>query len=159
MYKFTSSRQLIFKITKPGGTPSVVYFSERDANGVSVFLTKDENTAQAIMRHSFFKKGVIILAEKPAEPEEEDTDTEAEQEDTNDIQEQTTDAETTEAPVEAESETTETIPEDGVMKFPNITIAKDYLHRTFGVKKEEIRSLPKVLAYAESKGITIVIGD
>ena len=153
MYKFISPRQLIFKVTKSGGTQAIVYFSERAANGTSTFLTQDEEIAQAIMRHSFFAKGVIRLADSDAK-ERQTTDAPAPTDDASASQGPETDEMPAEAPVSEEQVTGE-----GVMRFPNITIAKDYLHRTYGVKKEEIRSLPKVLAYAEGKGVTIIIGD
>ena len=154
MYKFISPRQLIFKVTKSGGTQAIVYFSERAANGTSTFLTQDEEIAQAIMRHSFFGKGVISLADTEAKERQTTDATES-----NDYAGASQEHETDEMPAEATDSEKQVTEEVQRLTFPNITIAKDYLHRTYGIKKEEIRSLPKVLAYAQSKGITIEIGD
>lgn len=162
-YYFSSDSQLIFKVMTFDGRQVAIHFSERDANNKSAFLTRDEKIARAIMAHSFFRKGRIVLvstegtatedndrvrfAPKPEpvpkpEPASEPTDTVAEQE--------------TEVPVTSETEDDQ-IQDDSNLTFPNITIAKDYLHRTYGVKKEDIRSLTKIVEFGRSKGLEISI--
>lgn len=153
-YQFVSNSQLMFTAMRLDGSQILINFTERDANGKSSFVTTDYSVARAIMGHSFFRKGRIVLSESSSDVKQEEEKkqtanfTEAEE-----PQKEEEVKQTAEEPV-SEQENTE---DDTNLVFPNITIAKDYLHRRFGVKKEDIRSLTKITAFAESKGLTITI--
>lgn len=158
-YHFVSDSQLMFTVMLLDGRKVVVNFTERDGNGVSSFLTSNDKVAQAIQGHSFFRKGRVVLSgaqetrqeekevvrfavEKPeVKPEEQEAD---------DIDE----------PAEEPAQMPEVTDEDDSnLNFANITLAKEYLHRRFGIAKTEIRSISKTIAYAESKGLKITIGE
>lgn len=154
-YHFVSDSQLMFTVMLLDGRKVVVNFTERAGNGVSSFLTSNDKVAQAIKGHSFFRKGRVVLSgaeetkkeekevvrfavEKPEEQEADDIDEPAEE------------------PAQMPEVTDE---DDSNLNFANITLAKDYLHRRFGIAKTEIRSISKTIAYAESKGLKITIGE
>lgn len=147
---FVADSQLMFKVMTFDGKQIHIHFSERDSTGTSSFLTQDEKVANAIRSHSFYKKGRIIEATIQDDQEDDQEETQAEeviQENDNERVDENID------------ETAETVtPEDDTnLSFPNITIAKDYLHRTYGVDKNEIRSIGKIIAFGQSKGVNITI--
>lgn len=160
-YHFVADAQLIFKVMTFGGGQVQINFSERDSTGTSSFLTNNPNVANAIKNHSFFKKGRIAEAGCIEDEQQEEIICFTPEEDQNDGDDNVTTAEE----VQPEPETEEQIDpetsnnESNQLSFANITIAKDYLHRTYGVDKAEIRSMTKIIAFGQSKGLDIRIGE
>lgn len=151
-YQFASDSQLMFSVMLFDGKRVIVHFTERGGNGMSSYLTSDEKVARAIMNHSFFRRGRIVLVGKSQ------TGTEPEP------QQKKEEAASQEQPAAQEAGTPAAEPEQGAaeethLNFENITFAKDYLNRTYGVNKTDIRSMSKIIAFAESKGLTITIGS
>ena len=72
-YIFSANRQLMFYVGI-GGQSRLVQFGSRNVNGTSLFQTSDDNVAEAIRKHSLFKRGAITEFErektvkKPAKP-------------------------------------------------------------------------------------------
>lgn len=158
-YHFVSDSQLMFTVMLLDGRKVVVNFNERGSNGVSSFLTSNDKVAQAIMGHSFFRKGRVVLSNTAESKKEEkevvlfpveklEADAKAEEPDETDG----TVGEAPQTPAEPDED-------DSNLNFENITLAKEYLHRRFGIAKTEIRSISKTIAYAESKGLKITIGE
>ena len=156
-YQFVSDSQLMFTAMRLDGSQILINFTERDSHGKSSFVTTDQRVAQAIMGHSFFRKGRITLlndgSAQEKKEEQKQTVTFTEQAEAEEPKQEEEVRQTAEESVEVQENTED----DTNLVFPNITIAKDYLHRRFGVKKEDIRSLTKITAFAESKGLTITI--
>ena len=158
-YHFVSDSQLMFTVMLLDGRKVVVNFNERGSNGVSSFLTSNDKLAQAIMGHSFFRKGRVVLSNTAESKEVEkevvlfpvekpEADAKAEEPDETDD----TVGQAPQTPAEQDED-------DSNLNFENITLAKEYLHRRFGIAKTEIRSISKTIAYAESKGLKITIGE
>lgn len=57
-YHFSADRQLFFYVNV-AGQQRLVRFGERNTFGSSVYTTKLRETAEAIRRHSLYKRGVI----------------------------------------------------------------------------------------------------
>lgn len=155
MFKFSADAQLMFTVQPVTGGKMVVYFSETDSWGRSSFLTTNEAVARAIMGHSFFKHGRIELVSSETDKKEDKQEKVVFSEPEPKAEE----APVTEEPKAETPEVQETTEDDNNLVFANITIAKDYLNRRFGVNKSDIRSMTKVMAFAESKGLNITIGN
>ena len=131
MFEFSAGTQYIFKVSIDGVT-YLVSFSERNQFGNSVFLTSNAKVAEKIRQTSMFKRGAIkeTTAETPKEE-----------------------------PVEAISildpKQTKKGEDDNVKECANITLAREWLCKTFGVKKSAIRYPGQVAKCAKEHKIEI----
>lgn len=131
MFEFSADTQYVFKI-RIDGMAYLVAFSERNQFGNSVFMTGNGKIAENIRRTSMFKRGAI----RETTPEVEATKKET-------------------APAETVPEQKSKNDESNVKEFANITIAREWLCRTFGVKKSAIRYPGQVAKCAKEHKIEI----
>lgn len=131
MFEFSADTQFIFKVTIDG-VAYLVAFSERNQFGNSVFMTRNSKIAEKIRRTSIFKRGSI----RETTPEVETTKKEA-------------------TPPETAPEQKPKKEESNVKEFANITLAREWLCRTFGVKKSSIRYPGQVAKCAKEHKIEI----
>lgn len=131
MFEFSADTQYVFKITIDG-MAYLVAFSERNQFGNSVFMTRNGKIAEKIRRTSMFKRGAI----RETTPEVGATKREA-------------------APAETAPEKKPKKEESNVKEFANITLAREWLCRTFGVKKSAIRYPGQVAKCAKEHKIEI----
>lgn len=134
MFEFSADTQYIFKVTVDG-VQYLVAFSERNSFGTSTFSTANEKVAEKIRRTSMFRNGAIRETTQ-CDDAEAGIDAAAEQ-----------------RPTERESESEEK--KDSVKEFANITLAREWLSKTFGVKKSEIRYPGQIAKCAKENGVEI----
>jgi hypothetical protein len=138
VYTFSAERQLFFYVNV-GGQQRLVKFGERNAYGASVFQTILRETAEAIRRHSLFKRGVIREAVNDTAAE----DTAARV---------TTEVlgsgrSTDEAPKGPEAETIEA---------KNFTQAKSAVAKKLGIGYNDIKTPDQLMQLAKEHGLNIV---
>lgn len=132
MFEFSADTQYIFKVTVDG-VQYLVAFSERNSFGTSTFSTANEKVAEKIRRTSMFRNGAIRETTQ-CDDAEAGIDAAAEQ-----------------RPTERQSEEKK----DSVKEFANITLAREWLSKTFGVKKSEIRYPGQIAKCAKENGVEI----
>lgn len=127
-YIFSSERQLIFKVVV-AGRDRLVEFGERNNAGRSLFITENQYIAAAIRLHDFYKNGIITEAStaKPSEPP---------------------------SPVSSEGEGVKE-EKSNVVEVENISAAREYLVKTFGVERKSVKSPSQIKSQAKKCGIEI----
>lgn len=150
--QFFSNRSVNFQINI-GGQPFVVMFGDSNIVGQCSFVTRNEKVADAIRRHSFFKKGIVW--EKPEEPVTTGVNNEKPADDGVLMEEpgENSAAIIAEAPGITEQDTT--TEEDEVPTFENFTEAKDWFCKKYGVAKTTVRNPTALNSEASARGIKI----
>ena len=104
-----------------------------------MLVIKTKSTAEAIMRHPYFKRGTIKLVEKPDEE---------------------VPGMVADGGHEMPSDQTENVKPDGetsgtVAEFSDFTKAKEWLSKTYGVDKRSIKTPELLLAKAKELGVEV----
>ncbi len=152
IYRFAAPRQFIFSVAVEGRT-HLIRFGERNQFGTSVFNTKDAKIAEAIRNNNLFKRGSIAEAPKeeiaeptkgkaPKKPQQAPDKKQAGED--LDIK-KLTKPQTGKKPAK----------DDNTKTFKNITQAKEYLSKTFGIPKTKLKTPALVEQAAKDNGITI----
>ncbi len=147
-YKFSSERQLFFYVNVKGQL-RLVKFGERNSYGACVFTTMLRETAEAIRRHSLYKRGVIKeqvtekpqtavetpapkpkVVAKPAAPQ---------------VKKET-----------AATETPEQTEKKEVVEARNFTQAKSLLAKKLGIAYSDIKTPDQLMQLAKQAGVEIV---
>lgn len=134
------------------GQQRLVKFGARNENGVSNFETLLPSTAEAIRRHSLFKRGVIHEHERPQEKKEAPKP----------IVKPTAEINTA-TPMPAVSDNAVDIPDNKKddteeIKAVNFTQAKSILSKRLGIKFSDIKTPDQLKQLAKDNNITIVFG-
>lgn len=129
LFEFVAERQLIFH-ADIDGLQRLIIFGEREGNGASVFQTKDERVANAIRRTAMFRRGVIIETTRPTRPQ---------------------------GPKTNHSSPLQKAPTKEEKTFANITQAKDWISRSWGISKSALRAPAQIMAAADAHGVKIII--
>jgi len=150
IYRFASQRQFIFSVPV-GGRPHLIRFGERNQFGTSVFSTQDPKIAEAIRHNDLFKRGAI--AEAPREEIKTPKPTKGK------ATKPTKAAPKPDEQIDINTLTTpkeEPKPDDNTKIFKNITQAKEYLSKTFGIPKTKLKTPALIEEAAKANGIQIV---
>lgn len=138
MYRFFADSMFIFVVTLPSGLIKNVEFDSA-GQGVYSYLTDSKDVADCIRRHPLTRKGRIVDKSDP--------------EDGNKLPE----AGQITAKAIAESivaKAKEKAADKDVLHFDNITMARDYLVKNFGVSRS-LKKPESILAKAEELGVKI----
>lgn len=146
-YCFSAARQLFFYVNV-AGQQRLVRFGERNAFGASTFTTRLRDTAEAIRRHSLYKRGVIreqvsdeadavTVLEAPAKGERVVTAMQAPAKE--------------EKPIEAKQVTSKE-----VMEVRNFTQAKSMLAKRLDIAYGSIKTPDQLLQLAKEANIEII---
>ncbi|MBR1654834.1 MAG: hypothetical protein IJ698_00225 [Prevotella sp.] len=133
-YIFSSERQLIFKVVV-GGRDRLVEFGERNGSGRSLFVTENSYIAGAIRRHDFYKNGIIEEAAMES-PRTREGDKEG-------------------AGESEAGEISQDVKDSNVQEFENISAAREYLVRTFGVDRKSVKLPSQIKSQAKKCGVEI----
>ena len=171
-YIFSASRQLMFYVNI-GGVMRLVQFGARNANGQSVFMTNNKNTAEAIRKHSLFRRGVVTEFEasdepekpatkvtgterrtRPAEPATEGTGTERRTEEPAEPDEPATEGAGTERGTERSTEQGTEQGEE-VIEAKNYTQARSLLAKRLEISYNDIKNPEQLIKLAKDAGITV----
>ena len=151
-YAFAAESQYIFH-TEIDGIQYLVQFGFRNGNGSSVFQTQNAKVAEAIRRTSMFKRGAIV--ETTVWPKKDDALKGAAQngstKDTKDTKGGARDD--SEAPAGNADEE----PKMEVKVFANITQAKEFVSKEYGVAKRLLKKPEQVIEEAKKHGVKIEI--
>lgn len=161
---FYSRRSLNIGI-RIGGQRMVVMFDDSNQNGVCVFAAKRKDVAEAIVRHPYFKKGVIWSDEEPSASAEASGSTALDMAVASagePLNTKKTAPETaaqdrgTEADASGTSAAQNEAQNEGKKEFANFTEAKEWFCKTFGVSKTSVRNPDALKTAALEKGVEIV---
>lgn len=148
-YIFSSERQLIFKVVV-GGRDRLVEFGERNGSGRSLFVTENSYIAGAIRRHDFYKNGIIEEAAMESPRTGEGKAGEAV------IPSPRTREGDKEGAGESEAgEVSQDVKDSNVQEFENISAAREYLVRTFGVDRKSVKLPSQIKSQAKKCGVEI----
>lgn len=126
MYRFVANSMLIFVVTLPSGLIKNVEF-ERCSNNAYSYITDSKEVADCIREHPLTKAGRIIDQSHPEEV----------------VKKVLVDA------------LKEAVDAD-VLRFENITKAKNYLQKTYQVDVRKLRTPESVKEKAKELGVNIV---
>lgn len=132
LFEFVAERQLIFH-ADIDGLQRLIIFGEREGNGASVFQTKDERVANAIRRTAMFRRGVIIETTRTASPS------------------------LPQGPKTNHGSPLQKAPTKEEKTFANITQAKDWISRSWGISKSALRTPAQIMTAADAHGVKIII--
>lgn len=147
-YEFAAQSQYIFH-TDIGGIQYLVQFGFRNGSGSSVFRTKDAKVAEAIRKTSMFKRGAIV--ETTVWPKKADALKGAAQ--NGDTTHGSSAQNTAGIPGEDAGEE----PKMEVKVFANITQAKDFVSKEYGIAKRLLKKPEQVIEEAKKHGVKIEI--
>lgn len=148
-YIFSSERQLIFKVVV-GGRDRLVEFGERNGSGRSLFVTENSYIAGAIRRHDFYKNGIIEEAAMESPRTGESKAGEAVMESA-----RTREGDKEGAGESEAGEISQDVKDSNVQEFENISAAREYLVRTFGVDRKSVKLPSQIKSQAKKCGVEI----
>ena len=148
-YIFSSERQLIFKVVV-GGRDRLVEFGERNGSGRSLFVTENSYIAGAIRRHDFYKNGIIEEAAMESPRTGESKAGEAAMESP-----RTREGDKEGAGESEAGEISQDVKDSNVQEFENISAAREYLVRTFGVDRKRVKLPSQIKSQAKKCGVEI----
>lgn len=124
-YEFIANSMFIFTVTLASGLVRDIEFDAGE-NGVFSYSTQEKEVADAIRRHPLVKRGCIIVKSEP-QPRQEL-------------------AQVDELGEEQDS---------GALVFDNITKARNYLVKTYGVDAKTLKTPASLMDCAKANGIKI----
>lgn len=125
MYRFVANSMLIFVVTLPSGLIKNVEF-ERCSNNAYSYITDSKQVAECIRNHPLTKAGRIIDESQPEEVAK-----------------------------KAMVDVAQKIVDANVLRFENITKAKNYLQKTYQVDVRKLRTPDSVKEKAKELGVKI----
>lgn len=143
-YEFAAESQYIFH-TEVDGIQYLVQFGFKSGNGSSVFSTHNAKIAEAIRKTSMFKRGAIV--ETTIWPKKDDALKGTAQNGAAPI----------ETPTEQSTATADDEPKMEVKVFANITQAKDFVSKEYGIAKRLLKKPEQVIEEAKKHGVKIEI--
>ncbi len=155
IYRFAAQRQFIFSVAVEGRI-HLIRFGERNQFGTSVFNTKDEKIAAAIRNNDLFKRGSIAEAPKEVIETTIKAKGKTAQKPTKTPQAKQADEELDIKKLTKPGAAKKPAEDDHTKTFKNITQAKEYLSKTFGIPKTKLKTPALVEQAAKDNGITIV---
>ena len=153
-YIFSSERQLIFKVVV-GGRDRLVEFGERNGSGRSLFVTENSYIAGAIRRHDFYKNGIIEEAAMESPRTGEGKAGEAALESPRTGEGKTREGDKEGAGESEAGEISQDVKDSNVQEFENISAAREYLVRTFGVDRKSVKLPSQIKSQAKKCGVEI----
>jgi len=146
IYIFSSNRQLMFYVSI-SGQMRLVRFGDRDMNGTSVFQTSNKETAEAIRKHSLFKRGVVkesFIEDKSVGKTNGRSNVKTSQ-----------GSEVNAAIATADGNTGKEVRQEEVIEAKNYTQAKSMLAKRLEISYNDIKNPDQLLQLAKKSGITI----
>lgn len=146
IYIFSSNRQLMFYVSI-SGQMRLVRFGDRNMNGTSVFQTSNKETAEAIRKHSLFKRGVVkesFIEDKSVGKTNGRSNVKTSQ-----------GSEVNAAIATADGNTGKEVRQEEVIEAKNYTQAKSMLAKRLEISYNDIKNPDQLLQLAKKSGITI----
>lgn len=161
IYIFSSNRQLMFYVSI-SGQMRLVRFGDRNMNGTSVFQTSNKETAEAIRKHSLFKRGVVkesFIEDKSVGKTNGRSNVKTSQGSEVNAGRATAEVNTAEG-IAADGTSTEVNTGEGgiqeeVIEAKNYTQAKSMLAKRLEISYNDIKNPDQLLQLAKKSGITI----
>ena len=155
-YTFSAERQLFFYVNVKG-QQRLVKFGDRNAYGASVFTTMLRETAEAIRRHSLYKRGVIKeqVTEKPQAVQAPTPTPKVVNKPVAKVATQTQQTK----PATKEPTTTaapEQTTKKELLEARNFTQAKSLLAKKLGIAYSDIKTPDQLMQLAKQAGIEVV---
>lgn len=147
IYEFSADRQLFFYVNIEG-QQRLVRFGERNSYGASMFQTQLAKTAEAIRKHSLFKRGVIkeMTREEPKAATATMPETKVPGTERNGANEANG----------ANGQADGATGQENVLEVKNFTQAKSALAKKLDIAYSDIKTPMQLEELAKKAGITIV---
>lgn len=129
------------------GQMRLVRFGDRNMNGTSVFQTSNKETAEAIRKHSLFKRGVVkesFIEDKSVGKTNGRSNVKTSQ-----------GSEVNAAIATADGNTGKEVRQEEVIEAKNYTQAKSMLAKRLNISYNDIKNPDQLLQLAKKSGITI----
>ena len=149
IYEFSADRQLFFYVNIEG-QQRLVCFGERNSYGASVFQTQLAKTAEAIRKHSLFKRGVIKEMTREDEANGANEPNKANEANGANGANEPNRANGADEPNRANGA------DENVLEAKNFTQAKSMLAKKLGIGYNDIKTPMQLDELAKNAGLTII---